>query len=294
MRRVLFALALLCASSALALVAPEEYSIDPTCPQNAPFSSINRRCVSCDTPRALMLEDPKDCAVCRNRTVDNVDSFGGWITSHYCRLKKCPKDKPFYEEKWNSSGCKSCEDEPTFITKEQCDKCQNMRWVKDANYCAPNLQDRVYHQNGNVKIWRNGEVMYSVPMDGGMAPWSTSCTDLTPSYGMAVSPNECARCQNTYMKDGFCFGRLDCANEPKWVTKEDCTKCPNMRWVDNTAFKMPSYCAPDLPDSIYFAGEGWIKCSNIYPDLHGLLINAEECARCPNTYMKDGFCFGKK
>ena len=220
MKKLLMVFLLMSSLPSVALVAPRKYIADSSCPKEAPFKEMGWNfdeddgekylethgdCISCNTTRALMLENPKDCDLCPNRTVNEVGELGGWIQTNYCRLKKCPPDKPFYEEKWNWSGCKSCEDKPTLITKEECDQCPNMRWVVGSNFCAPNLSDRVYH-GSRWEIITNGKKS-TERLTGGMVPFSTKCTELTPDYGIGVSAKECSYCSNTYMKDGFCFGK---------------------------------------------------------------------------------------
>lgn len=209
----LYSLPVVCATGPAAT-----YAFDPRCPVDRPFiergaprlgvcsknenmgkeeCKIEAGCVSCNSLESLlMLGNAEDCSKCSNRMLDE--------SGRYCRLKECPKEKPFYEI---SRGCKSCEDEPVFINKAECEQCPGRRWVEDAKYCAPDVPGRFYHKNGDVKIWQDGQVALTLPLTGGGAPWFTSCGHLSPSYGMAVSEQECARCPNTYMKDGFCFGK---------------------------------------------------------------------------------------
>ena len=86
MKKLLFVL-LFFSSPVWALVEPRLYMVDPSCPKNAPFKETGGfgNCISCDTTKALMMEDPKDCDMCPNRTVDKEDIFGGWIQTNYCR-----------------------------------------------------------------------------------------------------------------------------------------------------------------------------------------------------------------
>ncbi len=196
------------------------YAFDPRCPVDRPFirsgpilvacsisgkmekeeCKIEAGCVSCNSLESLlMLGNAEDCSKCPNRILDE--------SGRYCRLKECPKDKPFYEA---TRGCKSCEDEPLFISKEECEQCPGRRWVEvpDSgtadvrNYCAPDLSDRVYHGENRVQITEKGRLL--IPLYYMTLPYFTLCSELN---GISVSAEECARCPNTYMKDGFCFGK---------------------------------------------------------------------------------------
>ena len=217
MKNFFFLIVLFFNLSCQALVAPEHYMADPTCPQNAPFKRAQwhnyegrdggyytpyGECISCDTTKALMLTDSDECGLCANRTADTTDIFGGWITMHYCRLKECPPDKPFYEEKWNWSGCKSCLDEPSHIRKEECVQCPNMRWVKDLG-CAPDKPNRIYYSG--TALTADGR---EISLVGGSFPYILKCQDipkrLSVETAIKTSAEECAKCSNTYMKDGWC------------------------------------------------------------------------------------------
>ncbi|MBQ4471987.1 MAG: hypothetical protein II942_01910 [Alphaproteobacteria bacterium] len=210
MKKVFFTLVLLSSFPCLSMVAPEEYMVDPSCPKNAPFKYASwndyedgdddgyyapqGKCISCNSPQGLMLINEADCKLCPNRIMDNG----------YCRLKKCPTDKPFYEEKWNWSGCKSCADQPTNITKEECAKCPSMRWLSDVKKCAPNEANFIYYDGEECS--ETGQRFHLL---GGMSPYRFSCQNFTSDFarGIVVSAEECAKCPNTYMKNGCCLGK---------------------------------------------------------------------------------------
>ena len=268
MKKIFFIL-LLFSCPAWALVAPRLYMVDLSCPKNAPFRETQwhnyenkeggyytpvGNCISCDTTKGLMMMDAKDCALCPNRTTESVDTIAGFITSNYCRLKKCPQDKPFYEEDWNWSGCKNCQDKPKHIKKEECEQCPNMRWVEGAG-CAPEKNGRMYY-NGTF-LTAEGMKMH---MDGGSAPFDIDCDSGTWKQCEAVktSEQECKKCPFTYMKNGFChmdgwkkintcsdgYIRNMCGfcfpcdyNEEIRTTKEYCDACPNREYIEKCILK---------------------------------------------------------
>ena len=218
MKKAILACTLLLPFSAAALVAPEKYMADSSCPKNAPFKHAQwnnyegrdggyytpyGECISCHTTKAFMLVNAEECNLCPNRTVDNKDIFGGWISTDYCRLKECPPDKPFYEENWNWSGCKSCQDEPKHIKKDECAQCPNMRWVEGVG-CAPDKSDRLYYDV--TALSQNGVEDHLV---GGSPPYVIRCEDIRKrsefEKAVKTSPEECAHCPNTDMKDGWCY-----------------------------------------------------------------------------------------
>jgi len=191
-----------------ALVAPEIYMVDKTCPKDSPFKLAvwhynngngyytpieSGTCISCDTTKGLMLSDEKECGVCPNRTTQGINDI---ISKTQCRLKKCPSDKPFYEEKWNWSGCKACEDMPTHITKEECSKCSNMRWVAEMKLCAPNKKGVIYY---------NGESLDHGHLVGGMLPYAYACDNHRNEVAIRAGKEECAQCPHTTFKDGWCY-----------------------------------------------------------------------------------------
>ena len=311
-----------------ALVAPRVYMVDPSCPKKAPFregkwhnyedregghyTPSSGKCISCDTTKALMLADAKDCDLCPNRTVESVDTIPGFISSNYCRLKKCPENKPFYEENWNWSGCKNCQDEPKHIKKEECEQCPNMRWIEGSG-CAPDKADKMYY-NGGI-LFPNGAKDYLV---GGSPPFAIECDSEKWQLCEAVetSEKECSKCSYTYMKDGFChmdgwkkinacpegYIRNACGfcipcdevNGDK-LLKEECEKCPYH--VFNNG-----YCnrngSPD-PTLLLVAHEdgdnGRVRESYHSCDTDERISTTKEhCDKCPNRiYVKD-FCILKE
>ena len=214
MKKALFTVTLFFSFSVSALMAPRFYVADSTCPKNAPFKEAGGfgDCISCGTTKALMMEDAKECDLCPNRTVKKEDSFGGWIQTNYCHLKKCPPNKPFYEENWNWSGCKSCQDEPKHIKKEECKQCPNMHWIEfkthegniKQGYCVPNKKNKIYHSMDFLT--KEG---YISGIDGGTAPFESDCDNPHVKNWGAVavetSKEECAKCSNIYMKNGWCY-----------------------------------------------------------------------------------------
>ena len=266
MKKLLFALLLL-SQPVWALVPPRKYMADSSCPQDAPFRECywnnykhrkggyykpSGECISCDTTRALMLVDKKDCDLCPNRTMESVDTLPGLYTSNYCRLKECPPHKPFYEEHWNWSGCKNCKDEPKHIKKEECEQCPNMRWVEGAG-CAPDKPGKMYYTG---RLLTAAGVEHG--MVGGSSPYSIECDshEWQRCDAVKTSEQECQKCPYTYMKDGFCH--MD-----GW---EKINACPEGHTRNACGFCIP--------------------CSEI----NGDKLLKEECEKCPLHVFDNGFC----
>lgn len=208
MKKILFCLVAFFMVSAQALVAPEMYMVDSTCPKDSPFKRAVwhnyqgreggyytplGECISCDSTKAFMLINPDDCDICPNRTTQGIDDI---LSKRQCRLKQCPKEKPFYEEKWNWSGCKSCEDNPTHITKKECNQCPNMRWVDGLELCAPDKKGILYY---------SGESLGRGHLIGGMLPYTYSCGEDRGEKALRTGKLECARCPQTEFKDNWCY-----------------------------------------------------------------------------------------
>ena len=249
-----------------ALVAPRMYMADSSCPKNAPFREgqwnyENRdggyytpygKCISCDTTRALMLVNEKDCDLCPNRTVYKEDTLGGWIQTNYCRLRTCPPEKPFFDNNWNWSGCTSCQDEPKHIKKEECEQCSNMRWVEGAG-CAPDKSDRIYYTG--TMLSPDGREM---SLDGGSPPFDIDCENERWQRCEAIktSEQECKKCSFTYMKDGFCH--MD-----GWKKVKDCP--------EGYIRSVCGFCIP---------------CSEV----NGDKLSEKECIKCPYHVFNNGHC----
>ncbi len=309
----------------LALVAPRMYVVDSSCPKNAPFREGQwhshkdkeggyytpsfGNCISCDTTKAFMLVDAKDCGLCPNRTVEGVDTIPGFIFSNYCRLKTCPPEKPFYDENWNWSGCKSCQDEPKHIKKEECEQCSNMRWIEGAG-CAPDKSDRMYY-NGKV-LFPDGTASF---LDGGSPPFVITCDSEKWQHCEAIktSEEECKKCPFTYMKNGFCHvdgwkkikacpeGHVrnicgfciacDVINGDKFFSEEECEKCPYHIFNNGHCNRNGS---PDLTQPLIEhrdLGGGWV-IENYYTcdEERGISTTKENCDVCPNRIYIEGLC----
>ena len=261
----LFFLLLLFSCPVWALVEPHLYVMDPACPKNAPFKRGKwhesrggeyytpiGNCISCDTIKALMLVDAKDCDLCPNRTVESVDTLPGFITSNYCRLKVCPPEKPFYEEDWNMSGCKNCQDKPRHIKKEECAQCPNMRWVADIG-CVPDKPNMMYYSGEKLDV-DGVEIHISVGSD----LYIRACDpkEWQDCHALKTSEEECKKCPFTYMKKGFCY-----MNVGKRIKA-----CPEGHVRNKCGF-----C---------------ISCDEIDRDP----LSKEECEKCPNRKMRDHYC----
>lgn len=221
MKKIIF-ISLMCWTFfAIAALPPELYMVDPTCPKTSPFKVADwnnyddetddgyyapyGKCISCDIAKGLMLVNDSECKLCPNRIFENGE----------CKLEKCPKNKPFYESYGNWSGCKSCQDEPTFIKKEECMKCSNMHWIEfeshengwgrsKLGFCAPSKKNKIYHSMNFLT--KEGHIS---GIDGGKFPFESDCNNPHVKNWGAVavetSKEECSRCPNTYMKNGWCY-----------------------------------------------------------------------------------------
>ena len=191
MKKIVFLLGLCFVGSVQAMVAPEIFDYEPTCPKDKPFIQViperGTECQSCDSLRGLMLKKESDCQRCphRERTGNGE-----------CRLKKCPATAPYYESKWNWSGCKNCQDEPTHITKDECLQCPNMRWVEGLNLCAPNKKGVIYY---------DGESLGQGRLIGGVLPYSFPCDNSKKEKAIRAGREECCLCPHTKFQDGWCY-----------------------------------------------------------------------------------------
>ena len=187
--------------------------------------------------------------------------------------------------------------------------------------------DKPFVKSGEVQVGRCSKDVKTGKEECEVQFNCVSCNSLKALL-MLGNSEDCSKCPNRMLDESGKYCRLkecpsdkpfyekasgckSCADSPKFIKKEECEQCPGVRWVEVPDFGtvgIDSYCAPDLPDRVYHGfnrvqmTEKGILVSPLYyrdpyfftlcSELDGIAVSAEECAHCPNAYMKDGFCFG--